>query len=103
METLDLFSSHKDSTFENFKAFHKKNPYVYTKLREMAIDWKNAGHTKVGIKMLFEVLRWQHGLKRLDTEEFALNNNYAPHYARLLIAENSELEGLFELRTIRSI
>jgi len=103
METLDLFSSHKDSTFENFKSFHRKNPYVYTKLREMAIEWKNAGHTKVGIKMLFEVLRWQHGLKRLDSEEFALNNNYAPHYARLLMAENPGLEGLFELRTIRSI
>ena len=103
METLDLFSSYKDSTFENFKAFHKKNPYVYQKLCSMAKEWQNAGHSKVGIKMLFEVLRWQHGLKKMDTEEFALNNNYAPHYARLLMAENSELEGLFELRTIRSI
>lgn len=81
----------------SFERFHRDNPQVFTRLREMAMAWQAAGHKRCGLKMLFEVLRWEHGL-RTTGEPFRLNNNYTAHYARLLMRHECDLEGFFETR-----
>lgn len=90
-----------DPTEVAFLEFHHANPNVYTRLVKMARDWKVQGHTKAGINMLFEVLRWEHGMTTRDKSGFKLNNNYAPHYARLIMGNNEDLVGFFELRKLR--
>lgn len=84
---------------EQFALFHQANPHVYQALRQLAIQLAQRGHRRIGIKMLFEVLRWQYALRTDDpNSEFKLNNNYTSFYARLLDQE-PELNGRFELRT----
>jgi hypothetical protein len=82
-----------------FRRFHSENPHVYRQLVRMARDGKAAGATKLGIGMLFEVLRWRHTL-RTGGDDFKLNNNYRSYYARLIMENEPDLFGIFEIRKL---
>lgn len=85
-----------------FLAYHHANPHVYNELVRLARRWKAAGHDKTSIAMLFEVLRWQVGLAGATDEAspFRLSNNYKPHYARLIQANEPDLAGIFDLKPL---
>lgn len=82
---------------ERFDRFHELNPHVYEALRVLARDLVRAGRQRLGINMLVEVLRWQRML-RTEGDDYKLNNNYAPFYARKLMADDPYLAGVFETR-----
>lgn len=84
-----------------FRVFHYENPKVYRRLVELAYQAKNRGKTKIGIGMLFEILRWEYFLETNDPD-FKLNNNYRSRYSRLIIESEPELENMFNLRELRS-
>jgi hypothetical protein len=101
---VDLFESptpapdYSKTIDEAFADFHAAHPEVYTQLVRMARQ------SKVGMKMLFEVLRWERIIQGLpdETEMFKLNNNYTSRYARLIMSENEFLVGMFEIRELKS-
>lgn len=80
-----------------FRKFHAENPIVYSKLVDRARRLVDAGHKKIGIGMLFEVLRWEHMLVT-NAIDFKLNNNYRAAYARLIMENCPDLEGVFDVR-----
>jgi hypothetical protein len=84
-----------------FWEFHTQNPDVYQKLRSLALQMRRRGVEQYSIKSLFEVLRWHHALTTNDPSGYKLNNNYTSFYARLLMEREPELEGFFELRSLR--
>lgn len=87
----------------DFREFHKKHPEVYVELVKLAREWKRAGGAKLGIATLFEKLRWEwhiNGLK--DVEGYKLNNNYRSVYARLIMDNEEDLAGLFEIRQLKA-
>jgi hypothetical protein len=86
----------------DFWQFHYDNPRVYEELVKLARQTKRAGKTKCGIGMLWEVLRWNFYLKTRGDDEFRLNNNYRSHYSRLIMQRESDLEGFFPQRRLRS-
>lgn len=86
---------------EKFQKFHQENPQVYRQLEKMSWQLLNAGQRKVGIGMLFEVMRWR-SMLRTTGDEYKLNNNYRSRYVRLLIDNNPEFESLFETRQLHS-
>ena len=91
---------HPENTIrESFIRFHNDNQHVYHELVMLARRGKRAGSTKLGIKMLFEVLRWRHTL-RTGGDDFKLNNNYHSYYARLIMAREPDLFGIFQLRKL---
>ena len=68
----------------------------------MTAELVNRGRRRIGINMLFEVLRWNYYMETDDpNSDFKINNNYAPYYSRLIIDENPQWANVFELRTIR--
>ena len=85
---------------EEFKAFHNLNPRIYLKLRTIATRLKKNGATSYGMKALFEIMRFN-ALLQSDTK-FKLSNSYAPYYARLLMINEPELYGFFEVRELVS-
>lgn len=88
---------------QQFIEFHQQNPRVYTLLVDMARQLRKRGHRKAGMKMLFEVLRWQHMMKTADPHsDFKLNNNYHSRYARLIMQREPDLKGFFEVRELHS-
>lgn len=96
---LDIFNL--STLDEAFWKFHKQNPQVYRKLVEMTKKAKFVGKQRIGMKMLFEVIRWEH-LVHTRSDDFALNNNYTSRYVRMLSDEYPELADMFEIRRIRS-
>ena len=91
-----------NSIQEQFEEFHRSNPWVYSKLKNMALNLKAKGHKKIGIGMLFEVLRWEYYMKTDDPSGWKLNNNYRSRYSRLIMDQEKDLEGIFETRVLRS-
>ncbi|MEU9246610.1 hypothetical protein [Streptomyces sp. NPDC048385] len=95
---LDLPHQGARSTItEQFHAFDAGHPWVYRALEQLIVQRLAAGATRVGMKALFEALRWRHphGVK-------GLNNNYTALYARRLLAEHPEWACAIEVRRRRS-
>lgn len=98
-ERITIINAHGMTLDQQFDAFHAANPHVYSNLRRLALDAARRGR-KMGIKALYEVLRWQYSMNTTDdVSEFKLNNNYTSFYARLLMDQEPELAGYFETRT----
>lgn len=86
---------------ERFEEFHKKNPHVYERLVDLSIDAALKGHTKIGIDLLFCVLRWESMMKTDDpSSDFKLNDHYRSRYARLIMSEEPLLDGIFDVREL---
>jgi hypothetical protein len=86
---------------QKFWDFYRKNPQVMEKLIHLTAQAKRAGRKKIGMKMLFEVIRWEHFISTKG-DDFKLNNSYTSRYTRLLIEQHPEFESMFETRRIRS-
>ncbi|MBW1597265.1 hypothetical protein HPT28_09445 [Streptomyces sp. JJ38] len=82
---------------EQFHAFDAQHPWVYRALEQLAAQRLAGGAKRVGMKALFEALRWRHphGVK-------GLNNNYTALYARRLLAEHPQWAAAIEVRRRRS-
>lgn len=86
---------------ERFEAFHQANPWVLVELERMTGELVAAGRGRVGIGMLFEVLRWEHH-RRTTGVEFKLNNSHRSRYVRLIVERHPEWRDVFELRGLRA-
>ncbi|MFJ7997520.1 hypothetical protein ACIQ7D_10295 [Streptomyces sp. NPDC096310] len=82
---------------EQFQAFDAQHPWVYRALVQLVEQRLGAGAQRVGMKALFEALRWRHpyGVK-------GLNNNYTALYARRLLAEHPQWTSVIEVRRRRT-
>ena len=91
-----------DSIQTKFELFHARHPDVYDALVSLARQGIARGRTRLGMKQLFEVLRWEWMLGGLDDdhEYWKLNNNYTSRYARLIMAQEPDLYGVFETRDL---
>lgn len=88
---------------ERFEVFDSLNPHVYKELEFLALQAKRKGYRRIGIKMLFEVLRWNRMMQTKDPSgDFKLNNNYHSRYARALMERNWALADMFELRELKT-
>jgi hypothetical protein len=86
-----------------FAEFHRLNPWVCVALERLAADMFRRGKPKIGIRMLWEVVRWQYERTTVDpSSSFKANDHYHTRYARLLIDRHPEWEGRFELRALRA-
>ncbi len=88
---------------EQFEVFHENNPHVYEALVREGRSLLARGHRKLGISMLYERLRWQVYMETHDDEhDFKLPNNYRSYYARLIMRQEPDFEGVFALAELRS-
>lgn len=84
---------------DRFESFHRLNPWVYQALEELTRDEFARGNRRIGIAMLFEVLRWHYG-RRTVGDAFRLNNDYRSRYARLLMQNHPEWDQVFATRAL---
>lgn len=86
---------------ERFEAFHKLNPWVAGQLVRLARKYLVMGRPRVGIKHLFEILRWDYAASTQGAD-FKLDNNFPSRYVRLISAQTPEIAHLFEQRQLRA-
>jgi len=91
---------HEATIGERFTAFHEANLHVADALESLAATWL-AHHSRVGVKALFERLRWEAGIQTNATD-YRLNNNFTSHYARLLIDRNPTWADAINVRELRA-
>lgn len=78
--------------------FHQDNPNVYKILTRLARQALGQGK-RCGIRMLWEVMRWEMFLATTDkNSKFKLNDHYTSWYARYIMANEPDLQGFFNLR-----
>lgn len=96
-DLLDLLC-HTPDAARRFREFHDANPHVYRILVDLAREWvRRTGRHRVGIRALMERARWELSIQTTD-EAPVLNNSWSPYYARLIMRQEPDLDGLFELR-----
>ncbi len=86
---------------KDFAAYHAANPQIYAALRRFALEARQAGVKRLGIAALFERLRWYTAVEAKD-DAWKCNNSMRAGYARLLMAQEPALAGLFETRNSRA-
>lgn len=84
-----------------FEEFHRDNPQVYDRLVHLTRGLVMRGHQRVGMKMLWEVVRWDSMLST-NGVPWKLNNNFSSRYARLIEEREPDLHGVFEKRELLS-
>lgn len=85
---------------QRFAAFHHANPDILTELLRLARHARDDGATRIGMKALWEVMRWnRRGYRpQIAAGGPKFNNDYTALYARLIVHTDPSLEGLFETR-----
>lgn len=92
----------KKSIDERFRDFHAANPDVYDGLVRLARAGKARGAKKLGIEQLYAVLRWETFMRTSRDSGFKLNDHFTSRYARLIMEQEPDLAGIFEIRRLRS-
>lgn len=85
-----------------FRQFHTDNPHVLKEMERLAKVWFESGKSSLGVQLLFEVMRWDRSIKTKSSDEFKVNNDFAAHYARMMIARNPEWTGRIRVRALRA-
>lgn len=83
-----------EQRFERFRAEH---PEVERELVRLARQARRRG-VRVGMRCLWERLRWHFEIDRIGSFEYKLNNNHAPFYARYPMRTYPDLRGMFATR-----
>ena len=98
----DLFDDATPTTLA-FREFDRNNPRVFSLLKTFSRAARKTGRKRMGIRMIWERMRWEIMITTTDSErDYKLNNNYTSRYARKLMAECNDLDGMFEIRELRS-
>ncbi|MEW1794681.1 hypothetical protein [Streptomyces niveus] len=95
--TLLPYARKPSTLAEQFADFDREHPWVYRALEQLVSQRLASGARRVGMKALFETLRWRHphGMK-------GLNNNYTAFYARQLLAAHPDWAPVIEIRRRRT-
>jgi hypothetical protein len=104
-ERQQLLDDARERSIEKrFAEFHAANPDVYAELVTIVRRAKALGHKRLGIRMVWEVMRWDRLINpRPNTpDDFKLNDHFHSRYARLLMEREPDLAGVFELRELRA-
>jgi len=91
-----------ESIERRFRQFHQQNPCVYQLLVQLAREAKRQGRSRIGVKMLWEVVRWNLSKDLPNDQVYKLPNDYHSRYARLIMAQEKDLDKIFEVRPLRS-
>ena len=85
--TTDLTSINR-----KFMEYHRQNPNVYLKFKEIAYEMHIMGETKLGAKHITEIMRWRYKIK--------VSNLFTSRYARMFTQQFPSYRNLFILKPI---
>ena len=82
---------------EAFDRFNTENPHVYILFCRFTLQAITAGRSRYSARMIVERIRW-HTTVETTGDDYRINGNHVPFYARLFEREHPEHRGLFERR-----
>jgi hypothetical protein len=85
-----------------FREFDEANPHVWDRFKQLALQLITSGKDRYSAKTIICVIRFEHDLKTVSSDQFKINDIHHSRYARKFASEYPEYEGFFELRQLRS-
>jgi len=77
--------------------FHKANPQVYELFKRFTFEALRSGRKHYSAYAIFQRIRW-HSEIETQGDDFKLNNNHQPYYARLFMHDHPQYDGFFKTR-----
>lgn len=99
MQQLPLFE--ESPHYQWFKQYHAENPHIYEYFKRYALRSIERGFTHLSAEFIFNVIRWETPVTA-SGEDFKINNNAKPFYARLFMREFEQYEGFFRKRNSKA-
>ena len=89
---------------ERFARFIELNGHVYAAFVMLTREYlAGTNRSRVGAKAVYEILRWQFGIRTRGESDYNLDNSYVSRLARLAAEKESDLRNVFEFRKLRSV
>lgn len=88
---------HADLYPPGFFNWLRHNAEIYNEVEARAIQVRKSGRDRFAVRVIIESVRWNTLLRDKDAT-FKINNNWVSGIARLVMAVNPQLQGMFELR-----
>lgn len=85
---------------ERWEAWSAANAWVLPAVERLIGEWLAAGHKRVGMKQVWEVVRWTYGTTTGDT--FKANNDFTSRAARAVLERHPEWRDAIETRELRA-
>ena len=85
----------------NFEKYDKENPQIWKMFVKIAMQAKMKGFKTYSANGIFEIMRWE--TRVTGNDEFKVNNNYRPDYARKMMSEYPAFKGFFRIREIKAV
>jgi hypothetical protein len=87
--------------WQDFKHFHADNPHVWPLFVRFAFEAIKAGRQRFSARTIIHRIRWFTSVETTTADEdFKINNNWSPYYARVFMRIYPEHEGFFETRAV---
>jgi len=90
------------TTRERFLRYHAEHPEVYELFKGFVGELVRAGHQRYGTNAIINRIRWHFAVSGGGGADFKINDHFAPHYSRMLVAEHPALTDFFEFRALRA-
>ena len=85
----------------DFKKYHEENPHIWEAFKKYSLIAKNKrGFQNYSANGIFEIIRWHTDIASRD--EYKVNNNFRPDYARKMMKEFPEFEKFFRIRELKA-
>lgn len=84
---------------QQFDDYHGANPEVYELFKQFAFSAISTGRQVFSVATIIERIRWEANVMIDRTDEFKINNNHKPFYARKFMEDYPEYAGFFRIRS----
>ena len=84
----------------DFKKYDQKNPQIWEAFKKYSFEAKAKNFKNYSANGIFEIIRWHTDITSRDN--YKVNNNYRPDYARKMMKEYPEFEGFFRIRELKT-
>jgi hypothetical protein len=95
-----LFDDLETKEHKWFVEYDKENAEIYEFFKRYSLTAIQRGHKNLSAEFIFNVIRWETPIKAGD--DFKINNNAKPFYARKFMREFPKYEGFFRKRTSKA-
>lgn len=84
---------------ERFEQFHTANPHIYDMLVELSRKMKAKKNMRQwSVYAAYELVRYQWNPQTRTFDDYKLPNEFRPLYSRLIMQQESDLDGFFRIK-----
>jgi hypothetical protein len=83
-----------------FDKFDHENPHVWQYFVRFAFQAIHRGRSRLSARLIIERIRWEIYMTTNTEEEFKINNNHTPYYARKWQQRFPDHTTFFEIRIL---